>query len=194
MLNAAKHLPTICPLFEPHTLRHYAYLRDTMSNLVPDLNLPGSHCHTISRPMSVPESLQFLQTVVGNLDISENSYRMQAVLFQTAKEHLKRLSDVDDTVAGTAQFIALYIGGQLLFTQILESGLLSNPGTLATQPSNIVKSQINQLLEHCLKLEHFFVGLSPEERCIIKQFKLKVLGLNLVYIVKGGDCFLLLYY
>lgn len=113
------------------------------------------------------------------------SSRMQATLFQTAKEHLKRLSDVDSTVAGTAQFIALYIGGQLLFAQILESGLLSNPGTLTTQQSNIVKSQITQLLEHCLKLQYFFVGFGPQEWCAVKQFKLKVLALNLVYIVKG---------
>lgn len=157
-----------------------------MPNLVPELSLPGSHCQSIARPISVPESLEFLKTVVGNLDIPESSYKMQASLYQTAREHLQRLSDMDKTVAGTAQFIAHYIGGQLLFSQILEMGQLANPGTLATQQANILKTHIQQLLEHCLKLQHFFVGLGPLERCAVKQFQLRVLGLNLVYIVKGN--------
>lgn len=108
-------------------------------------------------------------------------------MFQTAKEHLSRLSDMDSSVAGTAQFIALYIGGQMLFAQIMEKGQLLNASALAAQQANILKMHIQQLLEHCLKLQHLFVGLGPVEKCIVKQFKLKVLALNLVYIVKGSN-------
>lgn len=106
-------------------------------------------------------------------------------MFQTAKEHLNRLSEMDASVAGTAQFIALYIGGQKLFAQIMENGQLTNPTILPTQQANILKTHIRQLLEHCLKLQYFFVGLGPVEKCAVKQFKLKVLALNLVYVVKG---------
>ncbi|XP_018574117.1 integrator complex subunit 4 [Anoplophora glabripennis] len=186
ILNAAQHSLTILPLLEPHTLRHYLYLRDTMTQYVPILNLPDSNCNVVSRPMSVPESLEFLNSVIRNLDMAENTIRVHTTLLQTAKEHLNRLSEMDSTVAGTAQFTSLYIGAQLHISQILEKGFWANPGTLATQQANNLKTSIQNLLQHCLKLQFFFVGLSPVEQCAVKQFRLRALALNLVYIVK--DC------
>lgn len=103
-----------------------------------------------------------------------------------AREHLNRLSEMDATVAGTAQFIGLFMAGQLLFAKTLEKGQWASSGTLPTQQANILKTHIQQLLENCLKLQHFFVGLGPVERSAVKQFHLKVLGLNLVYVVKGA--------
>lgn len=90
-------------------------------------------------------------------------------------------------MAGTAQFTALYIGAQLLMSQILEKGFWMNPGTLATQQANNLKTNIHNLLEHCLKLQFLFVGLSPVEECAVKIFRLKALALNLVFIVKGSN-------
>lgn len=92
---------------------------------------------------------------------------------------------MDSTVAGTAQFTSLYIGAQLHISQILEKGFWANPGTIATQQANNLKTSIQNLLQHCLKLQFFFVGLSPIEQCAVKQFRLRALALNLVYIVKG---------
>lgn len=71
ILNAAKHSSTIIPLLEPHTLRHYAYLRDTMTQFVPVLSIPDSNCNSIMRPLCVPESLEFLNNVVKNLEMAE---------------------------------------------------------------------------------------------------------------------------
>lgn len=185
VLNAAKYSPTVIPLFEPHTLRHYAYLRDTMPTLVPELCLSESADENTLRPTSAPESLEFLASVINNLDMTDKSYSVQLNLLQTAKGHLHRLSDMDSTVAGTAQFTALYIGAQLLMTQILHNGLWANPSNLATQQANNLKTNIQQLLENCLKLQYLFVGLSPNESCAVKQFRLRALALNLVYVVKG---------
>lgn len=75
ILNAAQHSLTILPLLEPHTIRHYLYLRDTMSQYVPALNLPDSNYNSVMRPMSVPESLQFLSNIINNLDRAENKIR-----------------------------------------------------------------------------------------------------------------------
>lgn len=75
VLNAAKYSPTILPLLEPHTLKHYSYLRDTMSNLVPVLNFSDNSTTNIDRPTSVPESLQFLKTIVNSLDMTTNTFR-----------------------------------------------------------------------------------------------------------------------
>lgn len=75
VLNAAKHSMTIPPLLEPHTLRHYGYLRDTMPLLVPELHLSDSCSTVINRPASVPQSLEFLKTVIASLESSEASVR-----------------------------------------------------------------------------------------------------------------------
>lgn len=111
--------------------------------------------------------------------------RVHTILLQTAKEHLFRLSEMDSTVAGTAQFTALYIATQLEISQILEKGFWANPVTMATQQVNNLKTSIQNLLQLCLKLQFFFVGLSPVEQCAVKQFRLRALALNLVFIVKG---------
>lgn len=185
ILNAAKWSPTIIPLLEPHTVRHYAYISDTMPNLVPTLSLPDSNFNSITRPETVPESLEFLNNVITNLDMTESSLRVQTTLLNTAKEHLNRLSEIDSVVAGTTQFTALYIGAQLIISQIMEKGFWMNPATLATQQANNLKTNIKNLLDYCLKLQFFFVGLSPIEECTVKMFRLRALALNLVYIVKG---------
>ena len=41
IFNAAKTCSTMPALFSDHTFRHYAYLRDSLSHLVPALRLPG---------------------------------------------------------------------------------------------------------------------------------------------------------
>ncbi|KAG5874600.1 hypothetical protein JTB14_032997 [Gonioctena quinquepunctata] len=187
ILNAAQHSLAIVQLLEPHTLRHYLYLRDTMTQYVPILSLPDSTFNTLSRPMSVPESLNFLNNVINNLDMAENTVRVHTTLLQTAKEHLNRLSEIDSTVAGTAQFTALYIAAQLEILQILDRGFWANPGTLATQQAHNLKTSIDNLLQLCLKLQFFFVGLSSVEQCAVKQFRLRALALNLVYVVKGSN-------
>lgn len=94
---------------------------------------------------------------------------------------------MDASVAGTSKFLSLYIGAQLLMSQILEKGLWANPSNLATQQSNNLKTNIQQLLQNCLMLQHLFVGLSAVESCAVKQFRLRALALNLVYIVKGSN-------
>ncbi|KAK9869888.1 hypothetical protein WA026_003608 [Henosepilachna vigintioctopunctata] len=187
ILNAAKNLPTITPLLEPHTVRHYQYLRDTMSSFVPILSLSDSVINTVAEPVSVEASLEFLNNVIGNLDMTENTFRVHSSLLQTAKEQLNRLSKIDQAVAGTAQFTALYIGAQLIYSQIIEKGFWSNPRTSATQQAHNLKTNIQNLLEHCLKLQFFFVGLSPQDKCAVKQFQLRALALNLVHIVKGSN-------
>uniref|UniRef100_A0A1Y1KGH3 Integrator complex subunit 4 n=1 Tax=Photinus pyralis TaxID=7054 RepID=A0A1Y1KGH3_PHOPY len=187
ILNAAKYSPTISPLLEPHTLRHYAYLRDTMPNFVPELSLSEGTGNTIIKPASVPESFEFLKTIVNSLNASEVSYRVQTNLLQMAKEHLNRLSEMDSSIAGIAQFTSLYIGAQLLYAQIFEKGLWKNPSTLATQQANILKTNIDQLLENCLKMQYLFVSLAANEQCSIKQFRLRALALNLIFIVKASN-------
>ncbi|XP_044751822.1 integrator complex subunit 4 [Coccinella septempunctata] len=187
IFNAAKNLPTITPLLESHTKRHYQYLRDTMTSFVPVLNFTDTVGNTVAEPISVEASLEFLNNVINNLDITEATYSVHCSLLQTAKDHLNRLSKIDPAVAGTAQFTALFIGAQLIYSQIMENGYWANPTSSATHQSHNLITSIQNLLEHCLKLQFFFVGLSPADRCAVKQMHMKALALNLVYIVKGSN-------
>ncbi|KAJ8975599.1 hypothetical protein NQ317_004440 [Molorchus minor] len=145
-----------------------------MSQYVPVLKLPSSNGNMVPRPMSVPESLEFLNNSTNNFA-------------SDSKGAPKPFSEMDSTVAGTAQFTSLYIGAQLQISQTLEKGFWAKPGTLATQQANNLKTSIHNLLQHCLKLQFFFVGLSPVEQCAVKQIRLRALALNLVYIVKGSN-------
>lgn len=89
ILNAAENSGTIISLLEPHTLRHYAYLRDTMPQFVPVLSLSETTGNAISRQMSVDESLAYLNNVISNLDVAETMTR-SVYTFTKATEYFFR--------------------------------------------------------------------------------------------------------
>lgn len=58
---------------------------------------------------------------------------------------------MDEDVAGAAEFTALYIGAQLLMVQILSHDLWTKSVTLASQQEQMMKNNIQQLLQNCLR-------------------------------------------
>ncbi|KAJ9583048.1 hypothetical protein L9F63_022613 [Diploptera punctata] len=185
VFNAAQHCPTMLQLFEEHTLKHYSYLRDTMPNLVPALRLNGSR-RTADLVSVETGTAQFLDSMLARVEAAPNP-RIREELLEAAQRDLTRLATIDSAVAGAAQFCALYIGSQLLMGKLLSNRLWANPSTLATQQGNIIRNSITLLLQHCLKLQHLFVGLREEDLAAVKQFKLKALALQLVYIVRASN-------
>nr|CAD7395237.1 unnamed protein product [Timema cristinae] len=185
VFNAAQQSPTMLQLFEEHTLKHYSYLRDTMPTLVPALKLVGS-----SRPAD-PASLstgsaQYLSAILARIETAPSSC-VRRELMEACRHDLSRLATIDRAIPGALQFSALYISSQLLMIDILSNKLWSNPSALASQQGNVVKNCISQLLSQCLKLQHLYVGLNTEDLSCVKQFKLKALALQLVYIVRGSN-------
>ncbi|XP_069683725.1 integrator complex subunit 4 [Periplaneta americana] len=185
VFNSAQHCPTMLQLFEEHTLKHYSYLRDTMPNLVPALRLSGSR-RSADLVSVETGTAQFLDSMLARVEAAPNP-RIREELLEAAQRDLNRLATIDSAVAGAAQFSALYIGSQLLIGKLLSNRLWANPSTLATQQGNIIRNSITQLLQHCLKLQHLFVGLKEEDLAAVKQFKLKALALQLVYIVRASN-------
>ncbi|KOB69123.1 Integrator complex subunit 4 [Operophtera brumata] len=92
VLNAAQHCTTMLPLFEEHTIRHYAYLRDTMPHLVPHLPI-----------------VCFFDTVLQHIDNSTLSVRVRLKMLHSAEE---QLSEMEGLVMGAAQFTALGVSEQ----------------------------------------------------------------------------------
>ncbi|KAI5745495.1 hypothetical protein M8J76_011490 [Diaphorina citri] len=180
IFNAAQHCSTMLPLFEEKTIRHYSYLRDTMPHLVPHLNLLGSA--TSTEMQSVPTSTcDFLRSMLKGIEEAPNT-RVRVYLLQCAEEDLNRLSKIDSQVSGCAQLITLYINSVLLFHKIIEYKLWYS----SSSPS-LIKQNIVQLLQNTLKLEYLFVGLTDVDLALIKQFKVKTLALQLVYVVRATN-------
>ncbi|CAN7995836.1 unnamed protein product [Ixodes pacificus] len=72
VFNAAAGCPTMMPLFEEHTLRHYSYLKDSFPSLVPQLTLPNQQSQAVgaSSP-SLAQSHAFLHQVLERVSAAE---------------------------------------------------------------------------------------------------------------------------
>ncbi|XP_034232413.1 integrator complex subunit 4 isoform X1 [Thrips palmi] len=185
VFNAAQQCSTMLQLFEENTLKHYSYLRDTMPHLVPVLKL-GVNVRAQELASVETNTSQFMEQIFSQLEAAPNT-TLRAELMEAAQRDLSRLATIDSAVSGAAEFTALFIGSQLLMEQVLSNRLWSNPASLATQQGNIIRTTITTLLQNCLKLQHMFMGLGSVELAAVKQFKLKALALQLVYIVTGSN-------
>lgn len=142
LFNAAQFMPAMLSLFPETTIKHYAYLRDTMPNFVPSLPVGGT-----SRQMALTGStgsLQFLKTLLHNIEAAHSAPRARQALLDAAQDNLDRLALIDPSLTGTANFAAAFLGAELLIEQ-LQSCILPQQNK---PPS---KAAMNQLTQKCLK-------------------------------------------
>ncbi|KAK3862961.1 hypothetical protein Pcinc_031216 [Petrolisthes cinctipes] len=185
VLNAAVKCTTILPLLEQHTLRHYAYLRDTMPQLVPVLKL-GEEWQP-SRVLVSTNTLQFLKESVarvGRLDRSSTQLRM--TVYQTVYSDLIKLADIDPSLSAAAHFAASYTECLLLFGKILSTRNWLTPSLLSMQQTGALKANVDRLLRTTFRLRHAFTNLSPVEEASIRSLRVRTLALQLVYVVHGS--------
>uniref|UniRef100_A0AAQ4PM06 Integrator complex subunit 4 n=1 Tax=Gasterosteus aculeatus aculeatus TaxID=481459 RepID=A0AAQ4PM06_GASAC len=124
VFNAAKSCPTMPALFSDHTFRHYAYLRDSLSHLVPPLRLPGNGLDLVDSRCSsgsVESAQLFLQQSLNRVSTIQNleAPGAQELLNFTIRD-LQRLGELQMELAGAADFCATYLRCQLLLMKILE--------------------------------------------------------------------------
>ncbi|XP_061637887.1 integrator complex subunit 4 isoform X2 [Phyllopteryx taeniolatus] len=122
VFNAAKSCPTMPALFSDHTFRHYAYLRDSLSYLVPPLRLPGrKQVHGLdSADCQGVESAQlFLQQSLDRVSTIQNleAPGAQDLLIFIIRD-LQRLGQLQTELAGAADFCATYLRCQLLLIKV----------------------------------------------------------------------------
>lgn len=190
LFNAAARMPPMLSLLPEATVKHYAYLRDTMPDLVPHLAVGG-----IPRPLSLTGatgSLQFLETLLNNVKAAYAAPRARQALLHAAQDNLDRLAAIDPELSGTANYTATFLGAQLLVEQ-LQTGLVTSQ---SRTPS---KECLNQLMKKCLKLQNLFSGYTINDLLMVKQICLRASALHLVLVVKDrsqsalGPCQLLLH-
>ncbi|XP_037801063.1 integrator complex subunit 4-like [Penaeus monodon] len=185
VLNAAVHCPTIVPLLEQHTLRHYAYLRDTMPQLVPVLKL-GEDWQPTGEAVAT-NTLRFLRESMEKVaNLERSSTQMRLTIYQIVHSDLVKLADIDPELSPAAHFAALYTQCMWLFNKILSTRNWLTPSSLSVQQSGALKSNVDQLLRNTFRLRHAFTNLSPQAEASIRNLRVRTLALQLVYVVHGS--------
>ncbi|XP_050424644.1 integrator complex subunit 4 isoform X2 [Adelges cooleyi] len=192
VFNAASKCNSIISLLEDKTIKHYSYLRDIMPQLVPSLQLGGRLFTGIAEFRSLESdpsiSLKLLETLVKQVSDVKGSTKVKITLLETFYHNVIRVTQLDQSVKGTAELSALYIHSQLLLNFVLnDNNKKYYSNAVSTHQANNVRTNISQLLQNALKMQYLFVGLSVQELASIKQFKLKMIALLLVYIVKATN-------
>ncbi|KAH0625244.1 hypothetical protein JD844_033607 [Phrynosoma platyrhinos] len=128
IFNAAKSCPTMPALFSDHTFRHYAYLRDSLSHLVPPLRLPGKKL--ASSPVSASLALQEDPSQEFLKQSLERVFNLQHLdpqgiqeLLEFTIRDLQRFGELQSDLAGMADFSAAYLRCQLLLIKALQEKL-----------------------------------------------------------------------
>uniref|UniRef100_A0A4W3H6Z6 Integrator complex subunit 4 n=1 Tax=Callorhinchus milii TaxID=7868 RepID=A0A4W3H6Z6_CALMI len=160
VFNAAKTCPTMSALFSDHTFRHYAYLRDSLSHLVPPLQVSegrGSKRH-LHRPLNNKPSGQ------------------QHLSFPD----LQRLGELQPELAGIAEFSATYLQCQLLLMKSLQEKLWNVAAPLYLKQNAMASAAAKQVLAYTYELEFLYSGLESRQLVIIHHVRLQAKALQLI--------------
>ncbi|KAK7804084.1 hypothetical protein U0070_022395 [Myodes glareolus] len=185
IFNAAKTCPTMPALFSDHTFRHYAYLRDSLSHLVPALRLPGRKLVSSAvSPAIAPHedpSQQFLQQSLDRV------YSVQHLDPQGAQElleftirDLQRLGELQSGLAGVADFSATYLQCQLLLIKALQEKLWNVAAPLYLKQSDLASAAAKQIMEETYKMEFMYSGVENKQVVIIHHMRLQAKALQLI--------------
>nr|XP_015197048.1 PREDICTED: integrator complex subunit 4 [Lepisosteus oculatus] len=185
VFNAAKSCPTMPALFSDHTFRHYSYLRDSLSHLVPQLRLPGQKLVSVSDSSSmgssVESSQQFLQDSLARVCTIQHleAPGAQDLLDFTIRD-LQRLGELQTELSGAADFSATYLRCQLLLMKALQEKLWNVAVPLHLKQNAMASAAARQILEETYKLEFLYSGLENRQVAIIHHVRLQAKALQLV--------------
>lgn len=188
VFNSATSCPTMSALFSDHTFRHYAYLRDSLSHLVPALRLPGrKQMFGLESPDSgsgsgsVESAQLFLQQSLGRVSTIQNleTPGAQDLLDFTIRD-LLRLGELQTELAGAADFCATYLRCQLLLMKALQEKLWNMAVPLCLKQNAMATAAARQILEETYKLEFLYGGLETRQVATIHHVRLQAKALQLV--------------
>ncbi|CAN9493056.1 unnamed protein product [Ophioblennius macclurei] len=188
VFNAATSCPTMPALFSDHTFRHYAYLRDSLSHLVPPLRLPGrkqvyglDSLDSGSGSGSVEAAQVFLQQSLNRVSTIQNleAPGAQDLLDFTIRD-LRRLGELQTELAGAADFCATYLRCQLLLMKALQEKLWNVAVPLCLQQNLTATAAAQQILEETYKLEFLYSGLESRQVASIHHIRLQAKALQLI--------------
>uniref|UniRef100_A0A8D2P1D6 Integrator complex subunit 4 n=1 Tax=Zosterops lateralis melanops TaxID=1220523 RepID=A0A8D2P1D6_ZOSLA len=185
IFNAAKSCPTMPALFSDHTFRHYAYLRDSLSHLVPPLRLPGRKLVSSAvSPSITPHedpSQQFLhQSLERVYNFQHLDPRGIQELLEFTIRDLQRLGELQSELAGMADFTATYLQCQLLLIKALQEKLWNVAAPLYLKQNALASAAAKQILEETYKMEFMYSGVESRQVVIIHHMRLQAKALQLI--------------
>ncbi|RMC07503.1 hypothetical protein DUI87_16977 [Hirundo rustica rustica] len=185
IFNAAKSCPTMPALFSDHTFRHYAYLRDSLSHLVPPLRLPGRKLVSSAvSPSITPHedpSQQFLhQSLERVYSFQHLDPRGIQELLEFTIRDLQRLGELQSELAGMADFTATYLQCQLLLIKALQEKLWNVAAPLYLKQNALASTAAKQILEETYKMEFMYSGVESRQVVIIHHMRLQAKALQLI--------------
>ncbi|KAL1427781.1 hypothetical protein MTO96_003125 [Rhipicephalus appendiculatus] len=190
VFNAAAGCPTMVPLFEEHTLRHYSYLKDSFPSLVPQLKLPNQQSSPSEglASCSLAQSHSFLHQALERASAAELRHpAARQGWLETSIRDLQRLAEIEPQLTAAASCASLYLRCQLLFAKILSNKSWLNLSAASPLQSSTLKSLLEQLLQQTFVLQHQFLGLERAEEGALRQLRLRALALQLVVVIRGSN-------
>ncbi|CAI5773500.1 integrator complex subunit 4 isoform X1 [Podarcis lilfordi] len=189
IFNAAKSCPTMPALFSDHTFRHYAYLRDSLSHLVPPLRLPGKKL--ASSPVSAGLALQedpsqeFLQQSLERVfNLQHLDPQGTQELLEFTIRDLQRFGELQSDLAGVADFSATYLRCQLLLIKALQEKLWNVAAPLYVKQNALAATAAKQIMEETYKMEFMYSGVEHKQVVIIHHMRLQAKALQLIVTVR----------
>uniref|UniRef100_A0A8D2IZI5 Integrator complex subunit 4 n=1 Tax=Varanus komodoensis TaxID=61221 RepID=A0A8D2IZI5_VARKO len=189
IFNAAKSSPTMLALFSDHTFRHYVYLRDSLSHLVPPLRLPGKKL--VSSPMSSSLALQedpsqeFLQQSLERVfSLQHLDPQATQELLELTIRDLQRFGELQSDLAGMADFSAAYLRCQLLLIKALQEKLWNVAVPLYLKQNALALAAAKQIMEETYKMEFMYSSLEHRQVVTIHHMRLQAKALQLIVTVR----------
>ncbi|XP_055869000.1 integrator complex subunit 4-like [Biomphalaria glabrata] len=189
VFNAAAKTPTMVPLFQEHTRRHYSYLRSSLPDYVPVIkSLEMSDDFTTSNnssTLSVGNTAQYLEELTLRLRNIENmDFKSVISILTVAVRDLERTKQLDKGISASADCTCVFLRSQLLLTKLLAR--VNDPAQCETDCDS-VNSAVDKILQLTTKLQTVYLGLTSSLIWTVKQIELKALTLLMVVTLSCGS-------
>ncbi|KAL4225430.1 Integrator complex subunit 4 [Mactra antiquata] len=180
VFNAASGNRTALPMFQEHTWRHYSYLRDTIPDLVPELQHPDNFNvietdKTVKKDESDLTSMFIKSTIDKLSDLNTLDTSTAKQLLETSVRDLQRVTELDINTSASAECICLFLQSQLLITQLITQHAYILTGSVTVNNLTVL---VDKVLDITNRLQTLFLGLGRQDLSLIKQTELKALTFN----------------
>ena len=176
VFNAAQQSPTIKPLLDHHTKRHFDYLIHTYPHLAKDSiptqntsisNAIRQNLIKVEAPITTgldggSSTVRFIQQALERVWTSVNgnhSLNLDAKIkiLRRAQTDLERLGSIEPAVEDAATFASIYIQAQGKILKCLSCRFWCNSTAIFTQQGEIVQNAIIEVFRLCTLLQGKFI-------------------------------------
>ena len=183
IFNAARHCPTLEPMLDQHTKRHYHFLLDTYPHL-----MPQTEAAELQIVKGASNTKAFLRQILNRIRDSEHlSMGNRIKLLEQSDMDLERLGSIEVELSHSTQLVKLYLSCQIIFLRSLTSRFWVNTNVISSQEIHVLESNLERLRSNCLQLTYRFEGLSQRQKFQLKLLKTYIAVLQVIFIVRASN-------